>query len=108
MESFMDRIYKSEELEAKLGEGVRALRLQKNLDQISLSKRAGVSVTALKHLESGEGATIKTLVKIVRALGRDDWFLMLAPEISINPLYMVKTKERQRASRRPSGKNKKT
>jgi transcriptional regulator with XRE-family HTH domain len=103
----VNEIYKTEDLEAKLGEGVRALRLQKNWDQISLSKRAGISVTAIKHLESGEGATIKTLVKIVRALGREDWLSMVAPEISINPLHMVKAKERQRASRRPNGKSKK-
>ena len=103
----MDQIYKSEELEAKLGEGIKALRLQKNLDQISLSKRAGISVTALKNLESGGGASVKTLIKAVRALEREDWFSMIAPEISINPLHMVKTKQRQRVSRKFHDKIKK-
>lgn len=101
----MDQVLDPEELEVRLGEAVRAVRLQKNLDQISLAKQAGVSVTALKHLESGEGAGVKTLIKIIRALGREDWITQLAPVVSINPLHMVKEKsERQRAGRRVRGK----
>jgi transcriptional regulator with XRE-family HTH domain len=101
----MDQILDPEELEVKLGENVRAARLQKNLDQISLAKQAGVSVTALKHLESGEGANIKTLVRVIRALNRQEWITQLAPIVSINPLHMVKQKhKRQRAGRKASGK----
>jgi transcriptional regulator with XRE-family HTH domain len=103
--AIMDYILDSGELEVKLGEAVRAVRLQRNLDQISLAKQAGISVTALKHLESGQGATVKTLVKIVRALGRNDWIMQLAPVVSINPLHMVKEKKaRQRAGRKARGK----
>ena len=73
----------SQELEQMLGKSLKSLRLQRNLDQISLSERAGVSVSALKQLESGQGATIKTLLRIVRALNRSDWIQTLAPEVSI-------------------------
>ena len=94
-----------QELEEELGESFRALRLQKNLDQKTLSERAGVSLSALKHLESGQGAAIKTLVRIARALGRQDWILGVAPQVSINPLYMVRgSAPRQRAGRRTKPK----
>ena len=56
--------------EAELGEQARNLRLRQNLDQKSLAEQAGVGLSALKNLESGKGATLKTLIKTLRALGR--------------------------------------
>lgn len=89
------------EWEAELGEQMRALRLRANLDQITLAKRGGIGLTAIKNLESGKGATLKTLIKVLRILGRVDWLMSLAPSVSISPLQMLKAKPtRQRASRR--------
>ena len=90
-----------EEWESELGEQVRALRLRANLDQITLVARAGIGLTALKNLESGKGATVKTLIKALRALDRAAWLSSLAPSVSISPLQMLKAKPaRQRASPR--------
>lgn len=90
-----------EEWESDLGDQMRALRLRANLDQISLAERAGISLTAIKNLESGKGATLKTLIKALRALSRADWLSTIAPAVSISPLQMLKAKPaRQRASRR--------
>jgi transcriptional regulator with XRE-family HTH domain len=89
------------EWEVELGEQMRALRLRANLDQITLAERGGIGLTAIKNLESGKGATLKTLIKALRALGRTDWLASLAPPVSISPLQMLKAKPaRQRASRR--------
>jgi transcriptional regulator with XRE-family HTH domain len=90
-----------QEAEIFLGEQFRMLRLLKNLDRESLAKMAGVSLKALRNLESGSGANVKTLILVARALGRMDWLTSIAPKISINPLHMVRGKpQRQRASRR--------
>ena len=90
----------TQESEAALGGQVRALRLRENLDQRALAERAGVGLSALKNVESGKGATLKTFIKVLRALGRADWLETLAPTVSISPLQMLKTKPvRQRASR---------
>jgi transcriptional regulator with XRE-family HTH domain len=90
---------------AELGQQCRALRLRANLDQRSLAERAGIGLTALKNLESGKGATVKTLIKVLRVLDRASWLQTLAPVVSISPLQMLKTKPaRQRASR-PRGKS---
>ena len=97
----MKQIFSPQELGEELGEGLRALRLQKNLDQKTLGEMAGVSVSALKHLESGQGATVNTLVRVARTLGRQDWIRGIAPQVTINPLHMVKgPAPRQRARRR--------
>ena len=90
-----------EEWEFDLGEQMRALRLRANLDQITLADRAGIGLTAVKNLESGKGATLKTLIKALRALDRAYWLSSLAPPVSISPLQMLNAKPaRPRASRR--------
>lgn len=91
----------TEELEAQLGLQIRALRLRRNVDQQALAERAGVALSALKNVESGKGSTLKTLLKVLRALDRLDWIASLSPTISISPLQMLKQKApRQRASSR--------
>jgi transcriptional regulator with XRE-family HTH domain len=88
-----------EELEAELGDKLKALRLSKNLGQQTLADRAGISVRALRNLENGEGSTVKTLVSVVRALGRDSWLDTIAPVATISPLALSRLAEpRQRAS----------
>lgn len=91
-----------EELETTLGERLRRLRLMKNMDQATIAARAGVSLGALKNLEGGHGTTVKTLIRVARALGREEWLAGVAPIASINPLTMVRNaKVRQRARPRP-------
>ncbi|HEY0802810.1 MAG TPA: helix-turn-helix transcriptional regulator [Steroidobacteraceae bacterium] len=98
----MATIRTSAELEALLGSRLRELRLLKNLDQVSLAERAGVSLNALKHLESGKGARVNSLIKVLRGLDRTDWLEALAPAVSISPMQMLKraSREPKRARRR--------
>jgi hypothetical protein len=57
-------------------------------------------LNAVKRLESGQGATVTSLIRVLRALGRSEWLGTLTPPVSISPLQMLKTKSpRQRASR---------
>jgi transcriptional regulator with XRE-family HTH domain len=98
----MEPISTSTELEQLLGSRLRELRLLKNLDQNSLAERAGVSLNAVKHLESGKGARVNSLIKVLRALERVDWLNTLAPIVSISPMQMLKSASREpkRARRR--------
>jgi transcriptional regulator with XRE-family HTH domain len=90
----------SDEWEAELGRQIRALRLRRNLDQVQLADRAGIALNAVKHLESGKGATLRSLVQALRVLNRVEWLRTLAPAVSISPVQMLKAKApRQRASR---------
>jgi transcriptional regulator with XRE-family HTH domain len=90
----------TEEWEVTFGRQLRDLRLRQNLDQRQLAGQAGVALNVVKNLEAGKGATVKSLVKVLRALGRVEWLDTLAPVVSISPLQMLKSKpSRQRASR---------
>lgn len=60
-------------------------------------------MSALRHLETGQGANLATLIRIVRALDRQDWLEALAPRVTINPLHMAAS---HAARQRARGKNK--
>ena len=90
----------SHEWEAELGRQIRALRLRQNIDQRQLAKQAGIALSAVKNLESGKGANVRSLIQALRVLNRVDWLRALAPPVSISPVQMLKAKTpRQRASR---------
>ncbi len=98
-----------EEFESEVGEQIKSLRLKQNVDRATLALRAGCSVSALKNLESGNGSTLRTLIAIVRALGREDWLRNVAPMATISPLNMPKAGHvRQRARQRAIAATKKT
>ncbi|WP_238137050.1 helix-turn-helix domain-containing protein [Variovorax sp. JS1663] len=89
-----------DEMEAAVGEQLRALRIHRNIDQKTLAERAGVSVRALRNLESGAGSTLHTMVCVLRALGREDWLRSVGPVATINPLMLSRSHApRQRASK---------
>jgi transcriptional regulator with XRE-family HTH domain len=88
------------EWEVTLGQSLRQLRLRQNIDQRQLAARANVALNAVKRLEGGKGATVTSLVKVLRALGREEWLGTLAPPVTVSPLQMLKARKpvRQRAS----------
>ena len=89
-----------EEMEVAFGQQLRDLRLRRDIDQRQLAEQAGVAPNAVKNLENGKGATLSSLVKILRALGRADWLETLAPTVGIRPMQMLKSRQpRQRASK---------
>ncbi len=97
----MNAVQNLGEMEISLGDGIKKLRLHKNMDRETLAERAGLSLTAIKNLEGGKGASVKTLLLVLRALGREDWLTSLAPVATINPLHMVRSQPtRKRASAR--------
>ena len=97
----MTDIKTPEEWEVELGQQLRDLRLRQDIHQSRLAEQAGVALNVVKNLEAGKGATLTSLVKVLRALGRAQWLGTLAPAVSISPLQMLKSSpSRQRASRR--------
>jgi transcriptional regulator with XRE-family HTH domain len=88
-----------QELKVLLGERLKRLRLNHNLDQCSTAERAGISEKALRNLESGRGSTIDTLLRVLKALDYLQGLDILVPEIGVDPLALLhKPKIRRRAS----------
>lgn len=92
-----------QEMEAALGLRLKTLRLDRNIDQKTLAERAGISVRALRNLEGGEGSTLRTLMSVLRALGRADWLHTIAPVATINPLMLNRQAEPRQRAGKPRG-----
>jgi transcriptional regulator with XRE-family HTH domain len=82
------------EWELLLGDQFRALRIRADLEQTELAELASISVGALKNLEGGKGSSLKTIIKVLRVLGRTDWLNALAPKASVSPMQLLKGQRR--------------
>lgn len=88
-----------------LGQRVRAQRLAQELPQRELAQMAGLSLGALRKLESSGQSSLETLVRAVQALGLvnelDDLFVLKRQSIAQMEKAEAAT-QRQRARRRSS------
>jgi transcriptional regulator with XRE-family HTH domain len=85
-------------LEQRLGQRLRALRIRRDLTQVELADAANVSLGALKRLERGMGSTTTTLVSVLRALDQEGWVDALGPGPSrFNPLDVLDARTRREA-----------
>jgi transcriptional regulator with XRE-family HTH domain len=92
------RVMAGESGERMLGERMRALRIDRGLSQRELARVANVSVGAVQHLESGAGATVRTLMRALDALEAEGWLASLeVPAAAFSPLAAARE---ERASRR--------
>lgn len=85
-----------------LGERLRQLRIRAGLTQQGLADKANTGIRAIRNLERGEGTTVETLIRALRALGAEADLLAIAPLPSVSPMAMlrgIKRPRRVRASR---------
>ena len=100
----MARNMTPEELEATLGENLQRYRLSLNLPQERVAHLAGISTRALQNLEAGRGSSLRTLVMVLRALGRSGWIDTLAPS-GFNPLTLPRDSDRRQRAFKPRKKS---
>ena len=93
----------TEEWLAELGTSLRQRRIRAELTQEELARVAGLGLSSVKHLESGQGANLASLVKVARALGAEDWLAALAlpDDPAVSPMQLLH--QQRRASAAPSG-----
>lgn len=98
---FMSEVHTTDELVAELGEQLRAQRLRANLTLDDVAKKTGMSINAVRRLESGAGSTLASFVSVVKALNREAWFSTFKPAVTVNPLQLLAQRQpRQRAYKR--------
>lgn len=96
------KLYSESALMAELAHRLKEHRLRRNLLQKDLAQKAGISVSALKKLESSGKVTLENFMKVVFALRLEKEMMGLfdAPALSIAQIEALKTAKRQRATRR--------
>ena len=70
----------------RIGEALKERRLRQNIPQNVLAERSGISLTAVKRLENGDGATLGSFVQVCRTLGVDGWINELEPRDEVSPI----------------------
>jgi len=84
----------------RIGQSIHERRLRKNITQRTLAERSGISMTAVKHLERGVGATLGSFVQVCRTLDMDGWIEEIEPRDELSPIAyadaLKKAAERKR------------
>jgi transcriptional regulator with XRE-family HTH domain len=95
------------EFQKELGRQIELFRMSKDLRQIDLAEAAGISRPTLSRIESGQGGTVDTLLRLMRALDILDRLCLLIPDASKSPLLTDRdgniSKERVRPAARRGG-----
>lgn len=90
---------------ARLGKELRRMRLERNLSQAEVAKRAGLDRTTVVKLEAGRAATLLTVVQVLRAMDKLEVLDGFHEELKPTPYQLVEqqgkylAKQRKRASR---------
>ena len=92
------------EWEQQLGDALRQLRISAGYGQVELAERANLSRSSIQALEQGRGTRLRTVLAVLRALGRSDAFDSIMPEDGPTPLQVLaearrSAKPAQRASK---------
>jgi len=89
-----------DDYETRIAEQIRALRIRNDLDQAALAEVANVSLGTIQNLEQGKGSSLRTVIKVVRALGREEWLERLDPQHGLPPSPMQQLRAERRATAR--------
>lgn len=91
----------SSQVATDIGRTFAEIRLARNLTQVALAKQAGVSAGTVKRLESGQGATLDSLIRLLQALGLSRHLEAMLPNPEIQPVQLAANagRRRRRASR---------
>lgn len=84
----------------RIGAALREQRLRRNLPQAVLAERSGLSLTSVKRLESGEGATLGSFVQVCRTLNLDGWIASLEPHDELSPIAYADALRKAEAHKR--------
>ena len=80
---------------------MRALRIERGLEQADVAERASLSRAAVSGLENGAGSGLATLTKVLIALDADDWLGTLHPvSPGPSPLELLRQQRRTRVPQR--------
>ncbi|MGN1240076.1 MAG: helix-turn-helix domain-containing protein [Paludibacteraceae bacterium] len=91
----MDNVYMltDTDIQLRLAEKIRTLRLQQNYSQQELAERSGVSVSTIIRTENGETTSVITLVRLLRQLGKLEVLLPLLEDEPLSPTEYYRLKQ---------------
>ncbi len=91
------------QIQKKIGEKLKAVRLKQNITQDSLAESSSISRSSVQKIEAGEIGSFDSFLRILRTLGMFDEIQHLCEEEQMSPseyfdfVYFLKRKRRKRA-----------
>ncbi len=84
----------------ELARRIRRRRLNLNLTQQQVAEQSGLHLQTIKNFESGNNASLLTLIQILRVFGDLEALDRFLPDPGLSPVQLLKLKgkQRQRAS----------
>ena len=84
-----------------MGQRLERHRLMQNISQADLAATAGIGERTLRRIESGEGGSLDSFVRLLIALNLDDNLSLLVPDHHVRPIERLRSTkaERQRAGK---------
>ncbi|MFY9252951.1 MAG: helix-turn-helix transcriptional regulator [Fuerstiella sp.] len=92
------------QIEAILCSRMESIRLNRNITQADLAREAGVSTRTIRRMEQGEGISLATFIRVLKAFKLLDRLDLLLPPEQVQPIERVQKAARRRE--RASGKRK--
>ncbi len=85
----------------ELGHRLKAERLRKKYTQQELASKAGITTYTLQKMEAGHSSSMKTLIRVLRAMNEIEQLEHLLPRVEISPLKLLEDEKRPQRIRRP-------
>lgn len=95
-----------EALEKEIGLYIKKVRQQQNKTQEEVAKAANISRSTLSLLERGESGNLKTLIQVLRVLGKLDVLDSFKYKEVLSPLALAKAQHKDKGRVRKSKKTK--
>lgn len=83
-----------DERELAIGSATRRWRVEAGHTQEDIAERAGISRSAVQGLERGTGSRLDTLIRVLRALGREDALDAFAVSDAPSPIELLAAQRR--------------
>lgn len=87
------RLLTTSQIEQQLGRRLKRRRLELNLSQEGAALHSGLSRRTITAVEHGQGATLATLIDLLRALDAVDILEDFLPDPGPSPLAMARLRE---------------
>ena len=87
------RLLTTPQIEQELGRRLKRRRLELNLSQEGAALHSGLSRRTITAVEHGQGATLATLIELLRALDAVDILEDFLPDPGPSPLAMARLRE---------------
>ncbi len=94
------------QVQKRIGERLKSIRLKQNITQKSLAEEADISLSSIKNIENGKIGSFESLLRTMRILGELDAFRTLVAEEELSPgeYYELVNANKKVSRKRAAGK----